>query len=126
MTVAMFAVLTVVTPVTVQTASSTLREVNISVTVETPHPALTPALPTRDAPRAPALVAGLDDAGVRDGDQPHLVPEHPARPLLYLPGQGGGALCHLGALQLNLGVGPVWGVAPAGLSSLSKCLELIV
>ena len=118
---AMLSVVAVVTSLSVQ--------VDVPVTVETPDPALAPTLPARHAPRAPTLVTCLDHPGVGDRHQPHLVPEHPARPLLQLPGQRSRPLRplrHLRSLEVQLGVGSVGGVGPAGLPPLSEGLELVV
>ena len=123
---AMLAVLTVVTPVTVQAPSPALREVDITVTVETPDPSLAPALPTGHPSSPPTLVTGLDHPGVGDGDQPHLVPEHPPRSLLYLPGQRSRTLRPLRSVKIKFGVWSVRGVTPAGLPPLSEGLELVV
>ena len=125
-----FAFLAVQLPLALLTVEAVMTslpvKVNLSVTVETPHPSLAPTLPAGHPSCSPTLVARLDHSGVGDGHQPHLVPEHPPRPLVYLPGQRSRALRHLRSLQVDLGVGSVRSVAPAGLSPLGEGLELVV
>ena len=127
----------VVASVPVETAAAVVGlvclagEVDIPVTVETPDPALAPALAAHLAPGAPALVTRLDHPGVGHRDQPHLLPEHPHRFLLQLPGQGGVARLVEARVQPRPAPGPlalrsVGSVAPASLSPLSEGLDLVV